>query len=228
MTTPSLTTSQLEQILELSKKKDSIAADLEKIDQQIEAIYGRKTTDGSAPATAAKTRKPRAKRTASPGGGLKEQILAVLQSAGEDGLSVKDIAAKIGAKRSSVNVWLYTTGKKVAGLKKVGRGRFALNGKTPNVATVEPFKTRKSRTIARNRKPRTVKSSKAEPSGAGATIKDQVLAVLRSAGEAGLSVAEIARNIGGNKNSINNWIYTAGKKVKELKKLGRGRFGFKG
>jgi hypothetical protein len=32
---------------------------------------------------------------------------------------------KLGAKRSSVSVWFYTTGKKIKGIKKVGKARFA-------------------------------------------------------------------------------------------------------
>jgi len=229
MTTP--TTSQLEHILKLSKEKDILQEKLERIDQQIEAVYGGKATDASTPPSAVKTRKPRAKRAASSRGGLKEQILALLGSVGPDGLSVKDIAAKIGGKRGSVNVWFYTTGKKVDGLKKVGRGIFAFNGKAPAAATAEPSaeptpaKIRKTR---KTRKPRAVKSSTAESSATGSTIKDKVLEVLKSAGPDGLSVAEIADKIRGNKNSLTNWIYTAGKKVKELKKLGRGRFGLRG
>src|ERR1700722_6833817 len=90
-TMTTLTISQLEHILKLSKKKDSIAADLEKIDRQMAAVVDGAAVgnviraDASTRPLAAKTRKPRAKKTASKAGGLKEQILAVLGAAGADG-----------------------------------------------------------------------------------------------------------------------------------------------
>jgi hypothetical protein len=55
---------------------------------------------------------------------LKEAILKKLQTVGPEGITVKDLAASIGAKLGSVSVWFYTTGKKVKGLRKVSKGRF--------------------------------------------------------------------------------------------------------
>src|SRR5579862_2323103 len=149
MSTSLPTTSQLEKVLELSKKKDAIQADLEKIDQEIAAVLSgavasiAKVSESAAAAPASKPakargRKPRAKKGAAPkkaapkaakavaSGSVKDQVLAVLEGAGPEGLSVGEIADKIGWKRSSANVWFYTTGKKVREIKKVGRGRFAL------------------------------------------------------------------------------------------------------
>ena len=75
-----------------------------------------------APTKPAKAKK--AKRGKS--GGLKEKILALLDAAGSEGLKVKEIADKLGAKPGNISVWFSTTGKKL--VTKVEPGRYAAKG----------------------------------------------------------------------------------------------------
>ena len=75
-----------------------------------------------APAKPAKAKKARAGKS----GGLKEKILALLEAAGDEGLRVKDIAAKLDSKPANISVWFSTTGKKLA--TKVEPGRYAVKG----------------------------------------------------------------------------------------------------
>jgi hypothetical protein len=89
------------------------------------ALAGKTPEPAVAEPTARKTRGRKSTKTKTPRGTLKAAILAVLQESGADGLSVGEVAERIGAKKNAVNVWFYTTGKEVEGLKKVGRGRFA-------------------------------------------------------------------------------------------------------
>ncbi|MDD5199539.1 MAG: hypothetical protein PHC88_07010 [Terrimicrobiaceae bacterium] len=58
-------------------------------------------------------------------GALKGGILKLLAAAGAEGASVKDIAAKLGAKSQNVHVWFSTTGKKLAEVVKLSAGRYA-------------------------------------------------------------------------------------------------------
>ncbi len=58
-------------------------------------------------------------------GAVKEAIIAVVQAAGKAGISVKDVATRLGVKYGNVSVWFGSTGKKVKEIKRVGRGTYA-------------------------------------------------------------------------------------------------------
>ncbi len=66
------------------------------------------------------SRGPKKRRTA-----LKTSLLSKLEAAGKAGLTVKELAASLGAKPATVYAWFYTTGKKVSGIRKVGKAKFA-------------------------------------------------------------------------------------------------------
>jgi NADH/NAD ratio-sensing transcriptional regulator Rex len=57
---------------------------------------------------------------------LKGRILKALQAAGADGITVKEIAAKVKVNPNNVFSWFYTTGKKIKGLKKIGEAKYSL------------------------------------------------------------------------------------------------------
>ena len=58
-------------------------------------------------------------------------------------------------------------------------------------------------------------------------LKEAILEQLRAAGKPGVAVKEIAASIGANTASVAVWFYTTGKKMKEIKKVGRGQFSFR-
>lgn len=59
-------------------------------------------------------------------GQLKEQILGELKNAGASGITIKDLAAKLNANYKNVYIWFVTTGKRIAGIKKVGPAQYKL------------------------------------------------------------------------------------------------------
>ena len=61
----------------------------------------------------------------SPGAPLKERIVQSLKTAGKSGVTVKDLAAKLGKSYGNISVWFHTTAKGVKEIKKVEPGRFA-------------------------------------------------------------------------------------------------------
>ena len=65
------------------------------------------------------------RRMASPRGGLKGRIIRALRAAGGKGVTVTDLAAKLGKSYGNISVWFHTTGKGVKEIKKVAPGRFA-------------------------------------------------------------------------------------------------------
>jgi hypothetical protein len=65
------------------------------------------------------------RRMASPPGGLKGRIIRALRAAGDKGVTVTDLAAKLGKSYGNISVWFHTTGKGVKEIKKVAPGKFA-------------------------------------------------------------------------------------------------------
>ncbi len=56
---------------------------------------------------------------------LKERIVQTLKTAGKSGVTVKDMAAKLGKSYGNISVWFHTTAKCMKEIKKVEPGRFA-------------------------------------------------------------------------------------------------------
>jgi hypothetical protein len=114
-----LTSTQLEKLVGLIHEKEALQAKITQIDLSLQALEAGEMKVGK-PVVA--KRGPKPGRRAAP---LKDALLAKLQPAGKEGIAVKDLAAKLGVKPTSVSIWFYTTGKKIKGIKRVGRARFA-------------------------------------------------------------------------------------------------------
>ena len=119
MSLSSLTSAQLHQLIELVKEKEALQAKLAQVERSLAELESGKVRKDE---SLAKQRGPRRGRRRA---ALKVGLLKTLQAAGKDGLSVKELAASLKAKPASVSVWFYTTGKKIKGIKKVGKSRFA-------------------------------------------------------------------------------------------------------
>jgi len=61
----------------------------------------------------------------SPSAPLKQRIVQTLKTAGKSGVTVKDLAAKLGKSYGNISVWFHTTAKGIKEIKKVEPGRFA-------------------------------------------------------------------------------------------------------
>jgi hypothetical protein len=113
-----LSSAQLEHLIELVTQREALQAKLKNVERSLAQLTAGNTTKATGVrGTRKKRRQPRGK--------LKQGILGVLTSAGKRGLTVRELAEQLKAKPTSVSVWFYTTGKKVEGIKKVGKARFA-------------------------------------------------------------------------------------------------------
>jgi hypothetical protein len=134
-----LNTDVLRDLLKLTEQKADLQKQIAAIDSSLAALVS--GTAGAAPVVRARRgRKPKAAseqpakvkepktrgRRAGRRGALKERILALLAVAGADGMAVRDIAAKLGAKNQNIHVWFSTTGKKLKEVRKVGEARYAM------------------------------------------------------------------------------------------------------
>jgi len=146
-------------LLGLTEKKEEILQILEKIDAEIRRILQggvsievvevetapapaapalKQAVAAKAPSKPAKAKKAKGGKS----GGLKNRILTLLEAAGNEGLRVKEIAAKLGTKPGNISVWFSTTGKKL--VTKVEPGRYAVKGAKPVAAAAKPVKAAKA------------------------------------------------------------------------------------
>jgi hypothetical protein len=126
MNLSALSLKQLEHIVGLLKKKEALQAKLDEINRDLQGMEKGKISAPSASESLndslpSKQNKKRSRRR----GGLQQAILKALKSAGAKGLTVKQLAVQAKVKKSSLAVWLYTSGKKISGFKKVAPGVFA-------------------------------------------------------------------------------------------------------
>lgn len=57
------------------------------------------------------------------------KVLKALETAGEAGIKVAELAKTLKVKGVNLHVWFATTGKKNKAIKKVGKGHYKLQGK---------------------------------------------------------------------------------------------------
>jgi hypothetical protein len=134
MNLTNINTGALRNLIKLTERKESLLAEIEKIEGQLASLLTGKPVRTSGkrrgrPAKKAKVAKAsKAGRSAkrAPRGTLKKKIYAALKAAGEAGMKVTDLSKKIGVKNANVHVWFSSTGKKLPEIKRVGKGHFKL------------------------------------------------------------------------------------------------------
>ena len=126
MNLSALSIKQLEHIVRLLKEKEALQAKLDDVNRDLQGL---ENCNAPAPSTSKglddSPRSHRIGKRSRRRGGLQKAVLKALTSAGAKGLTVKQLAVQAKVKRSSLAVWLYTSGKKVVGFKKVAPGIFA-------------------------------------------------------------------------------------------------------
>lgn len=126
-----INTKVLRKLLELTEKKENLLSQIASIEADLLALSRGKIA-ASATATlkvpAAKGSKAGRKGSRKRGrrGALKEQILAILDAAGETGARVKDIATQLGVNPQNIHVWFSSTGKKLAEITRVDAGHYKI------------------------------------------------------------------------------------------------------
>jgi hypothetical protein len=113
-----------------SKKGKLSAASRARISAAMKARWAkvkgpRRLSSRSRPAARARKQVAAGAKRASSHGPLKERIVRALMAAGPSGVTVKEMAVKLGKSYGSISVWFHTTGKRVKEIKKVAPGEFA-------------------------------------------------------------------------------------------------------
>jgi hypothetical protein len=131
-----INTSTLESLIKLTRKRDLLLEELKKLEAQMTSVYSGEKAESGGRRRRARGRRRTAvdtkagKRSDAQTGGrrgaLKARILAALRAAGDKGVAVRDLSAKLGVKNQNVHVWFSSTGKKIAEIQRVGAGRYRL------------------------------------------------------------------------------------------------------
>ena len=135
-----ITTSTLEALSSSRRSATAFSTNSRELEAAITGVYSGGKSEPSAPASQkgrahgrsarrrrsqGRPRRPRV-RPAVDAGRLKARILAALKSAGDKGVAVKELSAKLGVKNQNVHVWFSSTGKKLGTIQRVGAGRYRL------------------------------------------------------------------------------------------------------
>jgi len=116
----------LTELIQLVQEKSDLNNRIQAIDAQMERLVSGKAAPVAKVAVPVKVKGAKSGAPRAPRGALKEGILQALKEAGAAGVNVSELAAKLGVDAKNIHVWFSTTGKKVAGLTKLGAGHFAL------------------------------------------------------------------------------------------------------
>jgi hypothetical protein len=122
MNLSSLSAADLKRLSQLLEKRDALKAQVDALNDQIDSFAsGGKTAKGSAVAKAKSVVKgKRGKR-----GQLTESVLAALREAGASGLTIKDLAAKLGRDTGAIHTWFFNAKKaKRKDVKKIGEAQW--------------------------------------------------------------------------------------------------------
>jgi hypothetical protein len=207
MNITSLTVAHLKQMTALVEKKEALQAEVARLDAEL-ARLGSGESPQPLPTVVRRAKVQRTQR-----GAVKAAIVSILQNAGKSGVSVKDIAAQLGAKYAHVFAWFYSTGSKIKEIKRVGPGRFGWLG-TVGVAAPRAGASEKPATKA-------APAAKQQPGrrGKAAVAKDTVIAMIKATGSKGITVKAMADKLSVDPQRIYTWFNAVGKKIKEIKKI---------
>ena len=140
MNLTTLTSRDLSRIQKLIERKELLTQQVAEINSELEAMESgvsqpaRVVTHANGAAAAPSARKIakavtiKKRKGKTVRGQLKEMIAGELKSAGNQGMRVKDLAAKLGTSYGNITAFFQSTGKKIKEIKKIGRGQFAWTG----------------------------------------------------------------------------------------------------
>ena len=229
---PNIRIARLKEMIALEEKRASLVSNITVVNERLARIQDELYGTGAAKALRIPAQKTTFKQQRKGRGELKGQILEMLNASGSAGASVKELAGRIGIKSANIHSWFAANIKKIAGLKKVGAARYALNGKAPAAAPkpakkIKAVKKAKAAKAAKAPKPakatKVVKKSKVVKAERG-QLKAQILDELKNAGAAGITIKDLAAKLNANYKNVYVWFVTTGKKVAAIKKVGPAKY----
>lgn len=235
---PNVRIARLKEMIALEEKRSDLQTHVTAINERLSAIQNELYGSTASRAFLTQDRRVAAPKKAlklrrKSRGELKGQILEVLQATGATGTSVKELAARIGVKTANVHSWFSANIKKIAGLKKIGEARYAINGAAGVLA--KPVKkakgAKKVKGVAKVKVVKVAKIVKPAKKAKGATsragrgaLKEQILNALTKAGDKGITIKDLSAQLKANYKNIYIWFVTTGKRIAGIKKVGPAQY----
>jgi len=113
-----LSSADLQRAIKLMQEKEQIQSRIAEIDEELNRIEMGKSGHSKGSAKASKQEEAGTRMK------LKDAIIQELKNAGTAGLSLKELASKLGATSMQVSIWFGTTGKKIKEIIKLSRGQY--------------------------------------------------------------------------------------------------------
>jgi hypothetical protein len=83
---------------------------------------------------------------------------------------------------------------------------------------------RRGRPAKKGKATKAVKAGRSAKRAPRGTLKKKIFAALKAAGEAGLKVTDLSKKIGVKNANVHAWFSSTGKKLPEIKRVGKGHF----
>lgn len=160
-------------------------------------------------------------------GALRAQILTALVAAGDGGLKVKDIANTLGVKPPNIYSWFQTAHIKFPQIKKIGEAHYRLVGEVPASELELPIRKaapKPSKSSATGRRRVRTRSSTTRPLSRRGELASRIVAALKEAGHAGVTVRDLAAKLGVKVKNLFIWFATTARKNPNIKKVGEAHY----
>jgi hypothetical protein len=216
---PSQRIASLKELMQLEEERMSIENNLAALDSRICALHGtllnhsagrpfrprlRERNDGSS--LYGRRRMGR--------GELRSRILELLQTAGNRGVRVQEVASLLTMKSVNIHSWFHTAQRRFPQIQKIGPSRYRLNG------PLDPAAVSDSEAGAAGGTRRTP-GMPPQPHKRGEVTR-RILQALRDAGDAGITVADLALKTGSQYRNIHVWLSSTGKRDGRIVRTARG------
>jgi len=217
MTTSTLRISLLKELIALEEERA-------KVNDKIVALQDKLQSNTDVTPRAARSngkggRAPALRKKGERKGSLRDQILAATHAAGEKGITIQELATLLEKKSANIHSWFSANARKLKELKKIGEARYAhtdaLGSKTKTPAAPRKARGKKAGAKAAPLADRPAKRGE---------LKSAILAELRKAGEAGVTIKELSGRTGSRYKNLYIWFVTTGKRIEGLEKVGPARY----
>ncbi|MCX6966506.1 MAG: hypothetical protein NTZ46_01780 [Verrucomicrobia bacterium] len=123
---PNMRIAHLKEMIALEEKRATLLTQIDVVNERLSTIQSE--LYGAGLPRIAKEKRVAKSKGRKGRGELKGQILEILNAAGKTGATVKELAERIGIKAANIHSWFSVNLGKIAGLKKIGKARYAING----------------------------------------------------------------------------------------------------
>ncbi len=151
-------------------------------------------------------------------GELRSRILELLQTAGNRGVRVQEVASLLTMKSVNIHSWFHTAQRRFPQIQKIGPSRYRLNG----ALNADSISEGDADTVGNARKAQGFPS---QPQKRGEVTR-RILQALREAGDEGITVTDLALKTGSQYRNIHVWLSSTGKRDGRIVRTARGVYKF--